>query len=262
MLLGIASNLISALFGFLARHLWTRWRQRRRQAGQAAILSGLETSAKFVFPPREDVESAFLPRISTEDFMAINNLISAFLQAGLEPPRKVVDSRHLSDAEQRQFNLVVICSSKTNRVTEEALALLKKMNPHQADQIPEFVRDSHTGRTVIRCNNGIFPSESFDQQGPDYTDIAMIVKSRSPWAAQKKVLIVAGIRGFGTWGAAEFLKKSGRLLWHKKGASATARTSKAGDFAALIKVKYRDCDIKETSLLHLVDLDEQPGASG
>lgn len=255
MLLSILSNLISAVVGFLGKHLWTHWRQRRRRAGQAAILFGLDVSGKFVFPPRGDVESLFLPRVSTEDFMAINNLISAFLLAGLEPPKKVVDSLHLSDSEKRQHNLVVICSSKTNKVTAEVLRELKKMHAQRSELIPGFEVDPSSGNTFIRWNHGIYPSESFDQKGPDYTDVAMILKSRSPWAAQHKILVVAGIRGIGTWGAAEFLKKNSKVLFQRKAAP------KDGDFAALLKVKYRECDIKEVSLLHLVDLDRPPGES-
>lgn len=68
---------------------------------------------------------------------------------------------------------------------------------------------------------------------------------------------MAGIRGIGTWGAAECLKK-----WWKPIYSAKASTrsiggpSKAGDFAALVKVRYRNYDIKEgTGMTHFADLD-------
>ena len=124
------------------------------------------------------------------------------------------------------------------------------------DLIPSFEEEPQTGRLRIRWNKGVYPSESFQQSGPDYDDVAVIVKARSPWAGQRKVLIVAGIRGFGTWGAAEFLKKWWQPLYDHKGHNKRSGSTKAGDFAALVSVRYRDYDIKNVRLLSVVDLDE------
>jgi hypothetical protein len=98
--------------------------------------------------------------------------------------------------------------------------------------------------------------ESYGQPGPEYDDVAMIIKARNPWAGQRRILIVSGIRGFGTWGAAEFLKKHWQELHERKGRSRRLGTSKHGNFAALISVRYANYDIKNMSLLHVVDLDE------
>ncbi len=248
MWLNLATNLISMAIGYLSKHYWSKWRRRRKTAGQAALLTGLDNSTKFVFPPREEVSSSFLPRVSVEDFMAINNMISAYLKSDLEPPSKVADSINISEAEKRQHNLILICSSKTNKVTGDTLKLLKERLPLQADLIPSFEKDPKTKRTFIQWNHGIYPSESFDQKGPEYSDMAIIVKARNPWAGQRSVLIVAGIRGIGTWGAAEFLKKWWKPLYEGK------RRPKTGDFVALLKVYYEEYDIKMVKLLHVVDL--------
>jgi len=245
----LGNSLIALILGYLARYFWSFYHNKRRSAGQAAIFSGLVGPTKFVFPPREEVASAFLPRISIEDFMAINNIISAYIFAGLNPPSKVVDSRNLSETDKRQNNLILICSSKTNTATAEALRRLKDENSAKAQLIPDFEKEQKTGRIHIKWKSGIFPSETFDQKGPVYNDIAIIVKTRSPWAGQYKILVIAGIRGIGTWGAAEFLKKWWKPLYQKKVGK------KTGDFAALVKVQYEDYDIKSVELLDLVDID-------
>jgi hypothetical protein len=243
----LASNLIALVVGYLLNFLWMFYRRKRRSAGQSAIFAGLDGSTKFVFPPREEVASAFLPRISIEDFMAINNIISAYILAGFDPPNKVLDSKHVDDKDKRQNNLILICSSKTNATTAEAIRRLKESNPAKAHLIPDFINDLKTDRIQIRWKTGIFPSETFDQEGPLYTDIAIILKSRNPWAGQHKIMIVAGIRGIGTWGAAEFLKKWWKPLYEKKG------EKKTGDFAALVKIEYENFDIKSAELLDLID---------
>jgi len=245
----LVSNLIALVIGYSLSYFWSLYHRKKRSAGQAAIFAGLAGPTKFVFPPREEVASSFLPRISIEDFMAINNIISAYILAGFDPPNKVLDSKHISDKDKRQNNLILICSSKTNTTTAEALKLLKEQNSSKTHLIPDFKNDPTTDQIQIRWKTGIFPSETFDQKGPDYTDIAIIMKSRSPWAGQHKILIIAGIRGIGTWGAAEFVKKWWKPLYEKKAGK------KTGDFAALIQVQYENYDIKSAELLDLIDFD-------
>lgn len=193
--------------------------------------------------------------MAIEDFLAINNTISSLILVGAQVDLKVRDSKHLTESEKKQANLILICSSKTNEITEEALNQLRDNMPHARDLIPSFERVGNN-QVFIRWNRGSYPSDSFTQQGPEFDDIAIIVKAQSPWAGQRKILIIAGIRGFGTWGAAECLKKWWQPIYAKKCSSRGRHCSKTGDFAALIGVKYRENDIKEAKLIHLVGLDE------
>lgn len=250
LLIGITNLFI----GIAGKHYWSVYQKVRKTRGQSAILAGFSDSTKFVFPPREDVESALLPRISTEDFMAMNNMISAFINCNHIPPYKMVDSNKITDQDKKENNLILICSSKTNKITKEALTLLRRTDSSWRSLIPYFEVDQGTNKIYIRWNKGNYPSESYGQKGPDFTDIAMIIKARSPWAAQHKILIVAGIRGIGTWGAAEFLKKWWKALYDEKGNDRKKAVCKEGDFAALVEVQYRDSDIKNVKLLHVVDL--------
>ncbi|MDY6904324.1 MAG: hypothetical protein SWH61_06535 [Thermodesulfobacteriota bacterium] len=249
-------SLIATATGYLLNTAVNWWKGHRRTKGQAAILHGFEGPTKFVFPHREDSELAILPRISTEDFMAINNIISAFLAAEISPPSKMVDCTNITEADKCSNNLILICSSKTNPVTAEALSLLRQNHPQIADYIPEFAVDEKTGHTFIRWNQGKYVSKSFyqDQNGP-LEDIAIILKAKSPWASQYNILVVAGIRGIGTWGAAECLKKSWEAIYAEKGADKKTGASKQGSFVALENISFSDYDIKPPTLIDLKDLD-------
>lgn len=247
-------GIINLAIGIAGKHYWSVYQKMRKTRGQGSILSGFTNSTKFVFPPRFDVESALLPRVSIEDFMAINNVISAFINCDQIPPYKMIDSEKITDQDKKENSLILICSSKTNKITKEALALLRETDSNWASLVPYFKEDKESKNMHIVWNKGIYPSESFGQKGPDYSDIAMIVKARSPWAGQHKILIIAGIRGIGTWGAAEFLKKWWKPLYERKGKDRRKKISKAGDFSALVEIQYKDSDIKNVKLLHLVDL--------
>ncbi|MGH9894590.1 MAG: hypothetical protein ACREA0_21950 [bacterium] len=69
------------------------------------------------------------------------------------------------------------------------------------------------------------------------------------------ILVVAGIRGIGTWGAAEFLEKWWPELYRRKDSSRKRGTRKEGEFAALVSVLYDDNYIKRATLIHVTDLD-------
>jgi len=248
-------SLLAMSIGYFLKSSLTWYFERKRTSGQSALLHGLEGPTKFVFPHREDTEMSILPRISTEDFMAINNIISTFINAKKNPPSKMVDCENITKEDKRNNNLILICSSKTNDVTAEALNLLRDNYPRFSEFIPEFRLDEETGQTVIHWNYGKFVSNSFDQEDGPMDDMAIILKANNPWAAQFKILIVAGIRGIGTWGAAECLKKWWQPIYDEKGNNKKEGSSKLGSFVALVNIKYDEYDIKKGKLIDLKDLD-------
>lgn len=248
-------SLLAMLIGYLLKSGVTWFREWKQTGGQGALLRGFEDPTKFVFPPREDTELAILPRISIEDFMAINNIISSFINAKREPPSKMLDSVNITHEDKSSNNLILICSSKTNTVTAEALSLIRQNYPSISEHIPEFCVDEISGKTVIRWNHGKYVSNSFHEQNGPLEDVAIILKARNPWAAQYKILIVAGIRGIGTWGAAECLKKWWQPIYNEKGKNKKEGTKKTGSFVALVNIKYDEYDIKEANLIDLKDLD-------
>lgn len=260
MWMGILTGVISAAIGFGLRHAWGVFIEHRQTIGQCAIFSGLESPTLFVLPPRplepaHEMRPPILPRTSTEDFLAANNIIGAYLQIGWDPPAHIRQPDRLLPEDRSENNLILLCSSHRNEATKEAIEKLRSLNPEFSDLIPIFEIDETTKNRQIRWNKGTFPSESFSQEGPTYNDTAVIVKAQNPWARDRKILIVAGIRGFGTWGAGEFLRKSLNELYDEKRKSRAKRISKTGNFVALVNVEYKDFDIKDVKLINIVDLD-------
>ncbi|HUU82588.1 MAG TPA: hypothetical protein VM243_03695, partial [Phycisphaerae bacterium] len=136
----LLTSLISATVGSAATHAWAKARSRRRAAGQIALLSGLDDPL-FVFPPREGPPEKVLLQVAIEDFMAINNMISAFILAGRQAQIRVRDAPNLTAHDKENNNLVLICSTTTNPVTSEALARLRAGRPpDQRELIPVFVK--------------------------------------------------------------------------------------------------------------------------
>ena len=252
---GVLTSGIWAAIGASGGYLWRRLRNWRKSKGQGALFYGLEGPTLFVFPARVGPDR-LLPHTAIEDFLAVNNIISAYLRIGGHPPDKLRDHNHLEHSDRRNNNLILICSSKSNSVTKEAIDLLRARNSRLADLVPYFEEvPGRPGQIQIRWNKGIFPSESYEQTGPRLDDMAVIVKARNPWAEQHKILIVAGIRGIGTWGAAEMMKKWWKEIYDSKDKSRARRTEKRGDFAAIVSIHYEDHDIKPPTLCQLVDLD-------
>ncbi len=273
----IVIGIVSAIAGGVLLHACNWLKKRTLGAGQRALLSGLGEPLLFVFPTREDVTEPILPRISIEDFMAINNTISSLLLVGCHTKIRVRDAGRLTDQERRSNNLILICSSKTNKVTREALDLLSKEyeKQHRGHLVPKFVVNGQDGPVEIQMCEGAYESPSFSQiqelrekaakegkpaqiADAELDDVAAIVKARNPWSKDHKILILAGIRGFGTWGASECLKKWWPPIYARKGKGRKQGISKDGDFAALVHVKYERCDIKHTRLLLCMDLDPPP----
>lgn len=272
-LASIVSHLIATVIAFISGWIFTkthdRVRRQREHKGQRALLSGLQNPTIFVYPPRprnDNEPNVILPNvISTEDFLAINNVISAFLRVGWEPPKKIKDTdpEHLTDDDKRHNNLILICSSKTNYVTRDALCKLRETYPHLKDVLPAFelVNDSiaKTCRVLLHCKGATYYPPSYGQpikEGSLIKDYAIIAKTINPWSPAHRLLIVAGLRGIGTWGAAEALKKSWQEMYEKKGDDRNKGTSKGGNFVAVLRVHYQDEDIKSPDLLNMIDLDE------
>lgn len=81
----------------------------------------------------------------------------------------------------------------------------------------------------------------------------MIIKAENPWHSSKNVLIFAGIRGIGTWGAAECLRNEWKKIYDLK--RSDGKHSKRGNFVTLVKVCLKKGDIIELNVERMIDLD-------
>ncbi|MGR3311122.1 MAG: hypothetical protein ACUZ77_10135 [Candidatus Brocadiales bacterium] len=196
------------------------------------------------FPVSKDSLS---PQGSIIDFLVVHivtGLLSEIDRTGNPTPR---DPSSLVPSD-KEGNLITIGSSKNNTFTGEVLDEVK--NTRNLD-IFYFERIEGQDKWQIRDNSAIIPSPAYDQienylrqnktladiyAEQEIEDVAIIAKVINPWNPTKKVFIIAGVRGIGTWGAAEYLRKNWKDIYnHKRG---WPGYKKDGEFAAVLNIKY------------------------
>ena len=83
----------------------------------------------------------------------------------------------------------------------------------------------------------------------EYVDVGYLTKVTNPFCGEDdkktKIFIVAGIRGIGTWGVAECLKKNLKAIYNELG------KTKDADFSAAIRIHYKNLDILKTTVIHV-----------
>ena len=238
-LLSIGAGIVGA---FIQRRLDRRG--ERRPLNQ--LLNFGPDGLLFIFPHRDSSPEAILPRTSTEDFLAMNNFISALLNVGWTRKIGVRDTGRVTESDKRR-NLVIICSPKSNSIAGTFQKELRSVHPNafafesEGDRV--FISDGDNARYQSRSYQQV---EDYLRSGtarPDlpskqYEDFAVVTKVASPWNDKNIVVWVAGIRGIGTWGAAECIKKEWRQIYDQ-----LPRDRKDCDFSALLKIEYDNCDI-------------------
>jgi hypothetical protein len=134
-------------------------------------------------------------------------------------------------------NVILVCS---HAVTKEALGLYRDLRLFDGRFVEET--NGSVPRIGIKLNNFDTQfSPSFEQEkamldnGVDLRegmveDYALIVKAPNPWSrADASLFIVAGVRGIGTWGAAQHLRLCPDQFFEEFG---------EGNFACIVKVTY------------------------
>jgi hypothetical protein len=251
---GVGTHLLASALGAGASHLYYRAKGMRDVSGQRALLAGFDARTLFVFPERHQPGSdAILPRTATEDFLAINNLISAFHRCGMYPPDKVRNPHLLTGPERSSRGLILVCSPVRNDTTRDYFAKLREQVPD--DCFPHFEEYDEAGsqRRRIRWRAGKWESPSWKQQDPKFDDVAILMKTWNPWKPDHRILVLAGARGLGTWGAGEFVKK----WWDRIPSHLGGKLHAEDNFAAILQVVYENRDIKDV-FVEKCDLMPQP----
>lgn len=218
-------------------------------------------TVSIAIPPRtleDNNQSGLTERISMEDMMASNYVDRTLSIAGTtEEKIRIImaDPKKQNSAFAGDANIVLICSPKTNSWTR----LLYDKGKHPLLKKVVFSNEVDTseaaGRWKIDFNGGAYPSRSFQQvidargkfDGKEFEDHAVIMKLTSPMGqgSVRRVLVIAGIRGFGTWGAGRYLRTNADDIY---------KIAKENDYAILLSVIYKDGKIVRTSykgaLLH------------
>ncbi len=253
-IIGFVLSIIASVIG---AYLFIKWEQRKENHPLRQLLNFGDDELLFVFSHRDHVPEAVLPRTSTEDFLAMNNIISALLKIGWRGKLGVRDTTRLRPDDKKR-NLITVCGPKSNSFTKE---VLDKINSKGCDCF-RFEKNNELNQWQIVDSTACYPSHSYEQIehyqqiGKNVTeqeidDVAMIAKVTNPWNAANKILIIGGVRGFGTWGAAECLKKAWKQIYNQKSNSHDHK--KNGDFAAVLAIKYNNCDIIDIKLHTLKD---------
>jgi len=260
MILGFVLSIVGALIGAAIQR---RWDGRRIRRPLNQLLNFGKDELLFVFPHRTDGNgdphaSYLLPRTSTEDFIAINNFMTVLANIEWERGAHVRDTTRFR-TEDHKRNLVIICSPKSNdKATEFQNALIKKhivgyyfekrddrwciSHPTDPERPPYESPSWRQEREYLAggVDRRDLPSKAF-------TDYAVITKAANPWNPKNKVFWIAGIRGIGTWGAAECVKKQWLAIYNE-----LPKGGKDVDFSALIKVHYDNSDIANTEIVKVI----------
>jgi len=252
-------------------------KSRYKKPLNAVLNLGRTDLLLFVFPERTDLSKALsstiktpkkppriLPFAASEDFLAINNIKSALLKINWHGKDKIKQPGKLSQEDKEQF-IFSIGSKFTNTFTAEVENVLISLgkNIYRAVESKNFFQcqiidragTEHISKTydqvdrflLANNNRALIPEQ-------EYIDFGYLTKVTNPFSKGKgkgketKIFIVAGIRGIGTWGVAECLKKNLVAIYKKLG------EKKDIDFSAAIKIHYRNLDILDTTVMSVNEL--------
>lgn len=239
---GFVLSIGAGLVGAYLQRLIDRRAERRPLS---RLLNFGPDSLLVVFPPRDVSPEAILPRTSTEDFLAMNNFISALQNMGWSRKVGFRDTTRLTEADKAR-NLVVICSPRSNTFAGQLQDKLTALYPNAFSFVlgPEVrIRDGDGAEIHSRSYQQIRDHiaagvAKSDLSAKAYEDYAIVAKVTNPWNPQAKIVWLAGIRGIGTWGAAECIKKKWQEIYEM-----LPDGQKQHDFSALVRVRYDNSDI-------------------
>lgn len=254
LVLGVLSSVIATV---LCGLVVEGYRRRNERRPFARLLNFTKTERTvFVFPSRPDApEHPGLlqdARVAFEDMLAINYVRRALTLAGWQEDMfDMREHRHFRehDSHDSAKNVVVLCSPRSNPITRE---FLDKINESTA--LNWGFRETETKELEIYTDGGAWSSATFGQErsirqaggaveeGP-LDDVVLILKAPNPYNPAAKVLIIAGIRGIGTWGGAKYLRQHAEDVVLRTGEK---------NFAMLLKVAYRKWEIESVNEVGLI----------
>jgi len=206
----VVLGLGTALLGYLIGRLWQTARVRRRYWKSRQFWQPVVEGHFQIVISRFPVDGFREPTglVGGGDAIANRLLGDLFQDIGLERPKSVyVDEAELD----RDKNLIVLGGPNANRVADEALARvvpgLRVIDPGPG--LPMQVED-----LTVEEPPGLYVAHpALDHM----TDYGVIVRARSPFHADRAVVVISGAYGYGTWAgvqlsqSAEFLKRCEEL---------------------------------------------------
>jgi hypothetical protein len=243
--LSVFGIIVSAIAGAFVNKIWHTRQLRNPYSKTTGIKSGEKTI--IVIPHRpllsalDHLYSGSHTHVTYEDMLAANYVERSLTLAGVSDQNIEIHSVHqfLRDrAQEDDQNLVLICSPKANPVTTMALDILNANVPGFSIKFCKL--DDKDEKWCINFEGALLKSPSYDQvdqlvkinMRPEegmQSDYGVLARVPNPWNINRKMLIVAGIRGIGTWGAARYLREHPDEI---------LKRSNGGDFVCIVNVKY------------------------
>jgi hypothetical protein len=236
-------TVVGAALSFVIERVYQWFTLRRKIRQLVAIFNFVQNELIFVVPHHDRDQRSIMPRAAFEDMMALKNIVTAITKLHRTIDIKIKDPSHLTLDDQKK-DLISLGGGRVNPFSEEALL-------HHG---LHFEQDGDGNAWILRRHETIkHESKSYavsDDQPPSVGrgDNAVILKAPNLHNPQATVLVVAGVRGIGTWGAADFLRKRLDSVYQLK------RGKKTGDFLFFVEVQYGDFDILSTEMRGFEDL--------
>ena len=185
-------------------------------------------------------------KVRVEDMLAAEYMFILLTLAGISDEKiftKTYDQ--FSDDKDYQFsNIILVGSSRANTATKLALT---ELNKEKLSFCVEFKNlDQSRNYCSIGWDRETYKTEK-DMKEPGDTlrkpqeDKAILLFAKNPWIKKyRRLIIVAGIRGVGTWGAAKFLRVYAEHIVNYR---------KENNFCMLLRVASNSYKIKLTEVL-------------
>lgn len=249
------SSVLGFVLGYIASVLagpHTKRFTERVEGGAVRDLLKLNGSdVLIVVPHQPGPNTRCRPQFAVEDVLAVRNVFDVLAEIGIKNP-KIRHPENLDESDLKK-NIVSIGGSLRNSFTAEVLRA-----PINGD-ILDFVRspahldqvELHRGPTTV-YHSPSYTEPTSDQPRAASKDIAFILRRPNPKNESKSVLVLAGIRGTGTWGASDHLRKHARTL-----AERVARDQGGAmthGFLALLDVEYANFDISRTKVKDIASI--------
>lgn len=239
----ILTNLVSVIVSFIVGYMtnvlagphtrrFTDW----INTGPIRKVLQLGPSDVVVVIPLHKIENGRrLPYVAVEDVYALRNVLALLAKMGRTIP-SIRDPEHLDGVVTK--NLITIGGPNRNSFTKYILSAQEKI---------KFVDDQVTGHTEIHRGTGTrHTSASYSKpEGEQSSDMAVLLRCQNPKNESNVVIVIAGIRGIGTWGASDYLRKEAEAL-----AGELDERQKHTGFLAEIAVDYEKLDIRG-KLVHI-----------
>jgi hypothetical protein len=277
-LVGLVVALLGIPAGYIGRIGLEHFRTSREVRELKTLLNFGRGDLYVVFPQRDEVaiKNAILPRGASEDFFAIDNLSRVLQRMGQKHYHLRTADVFMAPGSMANWsnNVVTIGSPRSNMFTRRALRELKSPFKFGRDRkgVWWVRRDQDPGKCKCKsralqqqeANARKIQQEANARKKPAaelaLDDVAVIAKYRNPFSPNNDnlLLMIAGVRGIGTWGATHYLREKAGELYERKGGrpksgwlpilTSYRPNGKDGEFIAFVSIKYENFSIAGTEL--------------